>query len=74
MIGNILVALVALIHCYIVYLEMVAWDTPTGHRAFNLTPEFAKASKVLAANRGSITAFSPLACFGASISAKPAGN
>jgi hypothetical protein len=39
-----------------------------------LTPEFAKASKVLAANRGSITAFSPLACFGASISAKPAGK
>lgn len=28
MIGNILVGLVALIHCYIVYLEMVLWDTP----------------------------------------------
>lgn len=57
MLGNILVALVALIHLYIVYLEMVAWDTPTGHRAFNLTPEFAKASKVLAANQGLYNGF-----------------
>ena len=52
MIGNILVGLVALIHVYIVYLEMVLWDTPRGHKAFGLTPEFASASKVLAANQG----------------------
>ncbi|EBU7498385.1 DUF1304 domain-containing protein, partial [Salmonella enterica subsp. enterica serovar Typhi] len=45
MLGTILVALVALIHLYIVYLEMVAWDTPTGRKAFNLTPEFARDSK-----------------------------
>lgn len=57
MVGNILVALVALIHVYIVYLEMVAWDTPAGRKAFNLTPEFAKASKVLAANQGLYNGF-----------------
>jgi putative membrane protein len=57
MLGNILVALVALIHLYIVYLEMVAWDTPAGHRAFNLTPEFARATKVLAANQGLYNGF-----------------
>lgn len=57
MIGNILVALVALIHLYIVYLEMVAWDTPKGHKAFNLTPEFARDSKVLAANQGLYNGF-----------------
>ncbi|MET3522448.1 DUF1304 domain-containing protein [Mesorhizobium abyssinicae] len=57
MIGNILVALVALIHCYIVYLEMVLWDTPQGHKAFRLTPDFAKASKVLAANQGLYNGF-----------------
>lgn len=57
MIGNILVALVALIHVYIVYLEMVLWDTPKGHKAFNLTPEFAKESKVLAANQGLYNGF-----------------
>lgn len=57
MIGNILVALVALIHLYIVYLEMVAWDTPQGRKAFNLTPEFARRSKVLAANQGLYNGF-----------------
>ena len=57
MIGNILVGLVALIHCYIVYLEMVLWDTPRGHKAFGLTPEFASASKVLAANQGLYNGF-----------------
>lgn len=57
MIGNILVGLVALIHCYIVYLEMVLWDTPSGHKAFSMTPEFAGASKVLAANQGLYNGF-----------------
>lgn len=57
MIGNILTGLVALIHCYIVYLEMVLWDTPRGHKAFGLTPEFAAASKVLAANQGLYNGF-----------------
>ncbi|TPI17362.1 DUF1304 domain-containing protein [Mesorhizobium sp. B4-1-1] len=57
MIGNILVGLVALMHCYIVYLEMVLWDTPRGHKAFRLTPEFASASKVLAANQGLYNGF-----------------
>ncbi|MER8371173.1 DUF1304 domain-containing protein [Mesorhizobium sp. M1406] len=57
MIGNILVGLVALIHVYIVYLEMVLWDTPRGRKAFNLTPEFANASKVLAANQGLYNGF-----------------
>lgn len=57
MIGNVLTGVVALIHVYIVYLEMVAWDTPTGHRAFALTPELAKATKVLAANQGLYNGF-----------------
>ncbi|AZO21204.1 MULTISPECIES: DUF1304 domain-containing protein [unclassified Mesorhizobium] len=57
MVGNILVGLVALIHCYIVYLEMVLWDTPRGHKAFNLKPDFASASKVLAANQGLYNGF-----------------
>lgn len=57
MIANILVGLVALIHLYIVYLEMVAWDTPRGHKAFGLKPDFAKASKVLAANQGLYNGF-----------------
>ena len=57
MAGNILVAIVALIHIYIVFLEMVLWDKPQGLKAFGSTPEFAKASKVLAANQGLYNGF-----------------
>jgi putative membrane protein len=57
MLANILVGLVALIHLYIVYLEMVLWDTPRGHKAFGLKPDFAAASKVLAANQGLYNGF-----------------
>lgn len=57
MIGIILTALVALIHFYIVWLEMAAWDTPRGRKAFGTTPEFSAASKVLAANQGLYNGF-----------------
>ncbi|MGO4173263.1 DUF1304 domain-containing protein [Bosea sp. TAF32] len=57
MIGSALIGLVALIHIYIVILEMWLWDTPRGHKAFGLTPEFAARSKVLAANQGLYNGF-----------------
>lgn len=57
MIGDILVGLVALIHAYIVVLEMVLWETPRGRRAFGNTPEFARQTKVLAANQGLYNGF-----------------
>ena len=57
MIANILIALVAALHLYFMYLEMVAWDTPAGRKAFSLTPEFATASKALAANQGLYNGF-----------------
>ncbi|TWP52144.1 DUF1304 domain-containing protein [Lentzea tibetensis] len=55
--ANVLVALVALIHVYILVLEMFLWDTPRGHKAFDLTPQFAKESKALAANQGLYNGF-----------------
>jgi len=57
MIAALLIGLVALIHVYIVILEMLWWDTPRGHKAFGLTPEFAARSKVLAANQGLYNGF-----------------
>ncbi len=57
MIANVLVGLVALIHLYIVVLEMFLWDKPAGRRVFGTTPEFASASKVLAANQGLYNGF-----------------
>ena len=55
--ANAVVALIALLHVYILVLEMVLWDTPKGHKAFGLTPEFAAATKVLAANQGLYNGF-----------------
>lgn len=56
-IANIAVALVALLHAYILVLEMFLWTTPRGRRAFGLTPEFAEASRTLAANQGLYNGF-----------------
>ncbi|MBK9595098.1 MAG: DUF1304 domain-containing protein [Rhodocyclales bacterium] len=55
--ANIAVALVALLHLYFLVLEMFFWDKPLGRRAFGLTPEFARASKGLAANQGLYNGF-----------------
>lgn len=57
MIATALIVLVALIHVYIVVLEMVLWDTPQGRKAFGTTPEFAAATRVLAANQGLYNGF-----------------
>jgi putative membrane protein len=53
----VLVTLVALLHLYILALEMFWWDTPRGRRAFGTTPEFASATRVLAANQGLYNGF-----------------
>jgi len=57
LIANVVVALVALLHLYILVLEMFLWDTPRGRRAFNLTPELAAATRALAANQGLYNGF-----------------
>ncbi|MDR6869841.1 putative membrane protein [Bosea sp. BE125] len=57
MIATILICLVALIHAYIVLLEMVWWDTPRGRKAFGTTAEFSAQSKTLAANQGLYNGF-----------------
>ena len=57
MIANILIGLVAVIHLYILVLEMVLWDKPAGRKAFGLSPEFARQSKTLAANQGLYNGF-----------------
>ena len=55
--AELLVALVALLHVYILVLEMFLWDKPYGRRVFRLTPEDAAATKVLAANQGLYNGF-----------------
>ncbi|QLQ24504.1 MAG: DUF1304 domain-containing protein [Dechloromonas sp.] len=55
--ANVLVALIALLHIYILVLEMFLWDKPAGLRAFGQTREAAAASRVLAANQGLYNGF-----------------
>ncbi len=52
-----LVALIALLHIYFLVLEMFLWDKPYGRKTFNLSKEFASASKTLAANQGLYNGF-----------------
>ena len=52
-----LVALVALIHAYILVLEMFLWQTPRGLKAFGTTPEQAATMATLAANQGLYNGF-----------------
>ena len=56
-VANVFVALLALLHVYILVLEMFLWTTKRGRRAFGTTAEFAEASKVLAANQGLYNGF-----------------
>lgn len=56
-VSKILVALVGLEHLYILYIEMFAWTTPRTMKTFGTTPEFAQASKALAANQGLYNGF-----------------
>ena len=56
-IALLLVAIVMLSHLGFLVLEMFFWTDPAGHRIFGTTPEFATASKVLAANQGLYNGF-----------------
>jgi len=51
------VALVAILHFYFLVLEMFLWTRPFGRKTFGLTPEFAQATRALAANQGLYNGF-----------------
>lgn len=57
MIGSIFTGVVAAIHIYIVVLEMFLWESERGRKAFGLTAEFARSTRVLAANQGLYNGF-----------------
>lgn len=57
MVASVLVGLVAALHLYFLVLEMFFWTKPLGRKVFRLQPEFAEASKTLAANQGLYNGF-----------------
>jgi putative membrane protein len=55
--ANIVVGFVALLHLYILALEMFLWEKPAGLRAFGLSREFAAQTRTLAGNQGLYNGF-----------------
>lgn len=60
-VADVLVGLVALIHLYILVLEMFLWTSARARAGFGTTPEFAESTKTLAANQGLYNGFLALA-------------
>lgn len=54
---DIWILFIALLHVYILVLEMFLWEKPAGLRAFHNTPEKAAITRVLAANQGLYNGF-----------------
>ena len=57
LVSNIAVLLIAVLHLYILVLEMFLWTKPYGRRAFGLTKERAEMTATLAANQGLYNGF-----------------
>lgn len=57
LIRNILLVLVALLHFYILILEMFLWTKPKGLKTFRMNSQQAESQKVLAANQGLYNGF-----------------
>jgi putative membrane protein len=55
--ADVAVCLIALLHVYILVLEMFLWNKPYGRKAFGLKPDFAAATAPLAANQGLYNGF-----------------
>ena len=54
---RLLVAIVALAHVAFMVLEMFFWQSPYALSAFNMTPEFARSTTMLASNQGLYNGF-----------------
>ena len=52
-----LVGLIALLHVYILVLEMFLWTTPRAMKAFGTTPDLAAQTRVMAGNQGLYNGF-----------------
>jgi putative membrane protein len=55
--GEVLVGVVAALHLYFLYLEMVLWTTPRGRAIFGTTEEQAQQTAALAKNQGLYNGF-----------------
>jgi len=56
-IANIVIFIIAILHFYILIVEMFFWNKPLGLRSFNIDLDFAESTKSLAANQGLYNGF-----------------
>ena len=73
LIAGILVGLVAVLHVYILVLEMFLWKGKRARAAFGTTAEFAEASAPLAANQGLYNGFLAVGLCWGLIASNPVG-
>jgi putative membrane protein len=71
--ANVVVAVIALLHVYILVLEMFLWTTPRGLKAFGTDLDFAEKSKALAANQGLYNGFLAAGLVWGLLAADPVG-
>ncbi|MEV6138399.1 DUF1304 domain-containing protein [Nocardia sp. NPDC051990] len=72
-VAEVLVGLVALLHIYILVMEMFLWTTPRVRASFGNTAEFAEQTKVLAANQGLYNGFLAAGLIWGIIASDPVG-
>ncbi|MEV6333763.1 DUF1304 domain-containing protein [Nocardia vinacea] len=72
-VAEVLVGLVALLHIYILVMEMFLWTTPRVRASFGSTAEFAQQTKVLAANQGLYNGFLAAGLIWGIIASDPVG-
>lgn len=61
LLSHALIMLVAILHLWIMYLEMFLWDKPKGLKTFRMDAQKAQITKVLAFNQGVYNGFLALA-------------
>jgi putative membrane protein len=71
--ATVLVVLVALLHGYILVLEMFLWRSPRGRRAFGTDQEFADRSATLAGNQGLYNGFLAAGLIWGALAGDPVG-
>lgn len=72
-VAEVLVGLVALLHIYILVMEMFLWTTARVRASFGSTAEFAEQTKVLAANQGLYNGFLAAGLIWGIIASDPVG-
>ena len=71
--ANVLVALMAALHVYILVLEMFLWTSDAGRRAFGTTAQFAAETRALGANQGLYNGFLAAGLIWGLIASDPTG-